>query len=53
MLLVEDFIFFVVGDHIIFDKSVIDDGRLYGFSILFNLAFGFQLITHVRWKHFL
>ena len=47
LLLVKDFVFLVVCEHIVFYQLVVDDGGLDSFRILFYFAFGLQLIAHV------
>ena len=48
MLLVEDLVFFVVGDEVVLDEFVVDDGGLDGFGIPFDLSFELELVTYVR-----
>ena len=47
ILLVEDFVFLIVRYHVVFDESVINNSRFYGFCVLLNFALRFQLITNV------
>ena len=48
VLLVEDLVFFVVGDEVVLDEFVVDDGGLDGFGIPFDLGFELELVTDVR-----
>ena len=48
LLLVKDLVFFVVGDEVVLDEFVVDDGGLDGFGIPLDLGFELELVTDVR-----
>ena len=48
ILLVEDFVFLVVTDHVVLDEAVVDHSGLDSLGVFLNLTLRLQLIPNVR-----